>query len=63
MSLPSQWRSRLVDGPPLDPSTMRRAQARLDDLTKPRGSLGQLEPLVVQLAGIRVRLSPALRSP
>ncbi|MBU1742012.1 MAG: nicotinate-nucleotide--dimethylbenzimidazole phosphoribosyltransferase, partial [Proteobacteria bacterium] len=28
---------------PIDPTWSRRAQERLDDLTKPRGSLGRLE--------------------
>ena len=28
---------------PLDPSWLAQAQARLDSLTKPRGSLGRLE--------------------
>lgn len=63
MSLPSPWRSRLGDVPPLDPSAMRRAQARWDDLTKPRGSLGQLEPLVVQLAGITGQVAPRIAKP
>jgi len=31
---------------------MQTARARQDDLTKPRGSLGQLESLSVQIAGI-----------
>ncbi len=63
MSLPSPRRSRLGDVPPLDPSAMRQAQARLDDLTKPRGSLGQLEPLVVQLAGITGQVVPRIAKP
>jgi nicotinate-nucleotide--dimethylbenzimidazole phosphoribosyltransferase len=37
---------------PLDETAMRAAQARQDMLTKPRGSLGRLEALSVQLAGI-----------
>jgi nicotinate-nucleotide--dimethylbenzimidazole phosphoribosyltransferase len=32
--------------------TMALAQARLDSLTKPKGSLGRLEEFVVQLAGV-----------
>ncbi len=38
---------------PLDGSAMAQARARQDRLTKPRGSLGRLEELSVQLAGIR----------
>ncbi len=38
---------------PLDAETMCLAEDRLDSLTKPQGSLGKLERIVVQLAGIR----------
>ncbi|WP_413738886.1 nicotinate-nucleotide--dimethylbenzimidazole phosphoribosyltransferase [Sodalis sp. RH21] len=37
---------------PLDAAAMTRAQQRLDSLLKPPGSLGRLETLAVQLAGI-----------
>src|SRR5471032_3201497 len=37
---------------PLDAAAMTRAQQRLDGLLKPPGSLGRLETLAVQLAGI-----------
>ncbi|MBC8507676.1 MAG: nicotinate-nucleotide--dimethylbenzimidazole phosphoribosyltransferase [Anaerolineales bacterium] len=37
---------------PLDEAAMEAARIRQDDLTKPRGSLGQLEDLSVQIAGI-----------
>ena len=37
---------------PLDQSAMQQTRARLDTLTKPLGSLGVLEELAVQLAGI-----------
>jgi nicotinate-nucleotide--dimethylbenzimidazole phosphoribosyltransferase len=43
---------------PLDETAMRAAQARQDLLTKPRGSLGRLEELSVQLAGITRRCPP-----
>ena len=56
MTLPSPWRSRLGDVPPLDP-------ARLDNLTQPRGSLGQLESLVVQVAGITGQVVPRVAKP
>ncbi len=36
----------------LDKTAMQKAQARLDNLTKPVGSLGRLEDIVVQIAGI-----------
>ena len=45
---------------PLDESAMRKAQARQDTLTKPRGSLGRLEELAVQLAGITANPMPTL---
>lgn len=38
---------------PLDSAAMARAQQRLDSLVKPPGSMGRLESLAVQLAGIR----------
>ena len=44
-----------VEIPPLDDAARREAQAELDRKTKPRGSLGRLEELAVQLAGIGVK--------
>lgn len=41
-----------------DPAAMRAAQERLDQLTKPRGSLGALEALAVRLAGVTGRARP-----
>lgn len=38
---------------PLDEKAMDEARKRQDDLTKPQGSLGQLESLSIQIAGIR----------
>ena len=38
---------------PLDYSAMQAARARQNELTKPQGSLGRLEELSVQLAGIK----------
>ena len=41
---------------PLDADAMAAAGARLDRLTKPPGSLGRLESLVIELAGITGRV-------
>lgn len=46
--------------PPLDRNAMQLARERLDRLTKPRGSLGRLEELAVQLAGITGRVRQRL---
>ena len=45
---------------PLDESAMRAARARQDMLTKPRGSLGRLEELSIQLAGMRADPFPSV---
>jgi nicotinate-nucleotide--dimethylbenzimidazole phosphoribosyltransferase len=45
---------------PLDEVAMAGARARLDSLTKPPGSLGRLEDLAVQLAGITGVVAPPL---
>jgi len=44
--------------PPLDEAAMAAAQARQDQLTKPQGSLGRLEALSVQLAGMTGQINP-----
>lgn len=46
---------------PLDREAMARAQARQDMLTKPQGSLGRLEELSIQLAGIQGKPIPQIR--
>ena len=46
---------------PLDRSAMAEAQARQDTLTKPPGSLGRLEELSVQLAGIQGKTIPQIK--
>jgi nicotinate-nucleotide--dimethylbenzimidazole phosphoribosyltransferase len=46
--------------PALDEAAMRSARARQDTLTKPRGSLGKLEELSIQLAGMRANPFPAV---
>ena len=45
---------------PLDQEAMRQAQARQDNLTKPRGSLGLLEELSVKVAGIQGVAQPRI---
>ncbi len=45
---------------PLDKVAMAEAQKRQDDLTKPAGSLGRLEELSIQLAGIQGKASPRI---
>jgi nicotinate-nucleotide--dimethylbenzimidazole phosphoribosyltransferase len=45
---------------PLDANAMAAAAARWDSLTKPRGSLGRLETLACQVAGIVGQVRPRL---
>lgn len=45
---------------PLDESAMQAARARQDTLTKPRGSLGRLEELSIQLAGMTANPFPSV---
>jgi nicotinate-nucleotide--dimethylbenzimidazole phosphoribosyltransferase len=45
---------------PLDEKAMEEARKRQDSLTKPRGSLGQLESLSIQIAGIRGNPRPQI---
>lgn len=45
---------------PLDTAAMDQARARQQQLTKPAGSLGQLEGLAIQLAGLQGREKPSL---
>lgn len=46
----------------LNIETMQKAQKRLDNLTKPLGSLGRLEEIVKQLAGITGELFPCVKN-
>ncbi len=46
---------------PLDGEIMKRTQARLDDLTKPPGSLGIMEEIARTIAGITGREQPEIR--
>jgi nicotinate-nucleotide--dimethylbenzimidazole phosphoribosyltransferase len=54
------WRETAAAVGPLDAAAMAAARARQDRLTKPAGSLGRLEDLAVQLAGIQGREQPVL---
>lgn len=45
---------------PLDTAAMDQARARQQQLTKPTGSLGQLEGLAIRLAGLQGRERPTL---
>jgi nicotinate-nucleotide--dimethylbenzimidazole phosphoribosyltransferase len=46
---------------PLDKSSMNLARARQDELTKPTGSLGRLEELSIQIAGIQGKARPQIK--
>jgi nicotinate-nucleotide--dimethylbenzimidazole phosphoribosyltransferase len=48
---------------PLDVEAVRAARARQDNLTKPRGSLGVLEEVSIQLAGLSGQCPPPLPAP
>lgn len=50
-----------IDIPELDQSAMSAARKRQSILTKPPGSLGRLEELSVQLAGMRGHALPAIK--
>ncbi len=43
-----------------DPGLLEKAQAKLDDLTKPQGSLGRLEELAKQMVSITGNLAPTI---
>ncbi len=45
----------------LDSDLMQKAQDKLDNLTKPQGSLGRLEELAKQIVGITGDISPELK--
>ena len=46
---------------PLDEKSMEKARARQNELTKPAGSLGRLEELSIQLAGIQGKPRPRIK--
>ncbi|MEK7680387.1 MAG: nicotinate-nucleotide--dimethylbenzimidazole phosphoribosyltransferase [Deltaproteobacteria bacterium] len=45
----------------VDPALIKKAEARLDSLTKPKGSLGRLEEFAKKMAAITNRLRPEIR--
>ncbi len=47
---------------PLDAQSMKQARERQDRLTKPPGSLGRLEQVSIQLAGIQGKAIPCLKN-
>ncbi len=49
MSYAERWRAAIAA---VDPAVAAAARARVDALTKPRGSLGRLEDLAVRLCAI-----------
>lgn len=53
----------LPEIPAVDASARAAARARLDDMTKPPGSLGRIEDLAVTLAGIAGACPPPLPDP
>ncbi len=58
----SELLSKTIEGiKPLDKNAMSQAQARQDVLTKPQGSLGRLETLSIQLAGVQGKPIPQIR--
>lgn len=59
--MPSLISSTIEKIRPLDNKAMSEARSRQDMLTKPQGSLGRLEELSVQLAGIQGKPIPQIR--
>ncbi len=48
-----EWEKALQEIRPLSEQWLQKARERLDDLTKPRGSLGMLEDIAAKYVGIR----------
>lgn len=46
---------------PINKKAMKNARDRLDNLTKPLGSLGKLEEIAERISGIRGRLAPVIK--
>jgi nicotinate-nucleotide--dimethylbenzimidazole phosphoribosyltransferase len=62
-ALPSELREAIAAIGPLDAASAAAATDRLNRLTKPPGSLGRLETLAIQLAGIRGQVVGGLDHP
>jgi nicotinate-nucleotide--dimethylbenzimidazole phosphoribosyltransferase len=58
--MPTSLDTILKEIRPLDSSAMAAAQSRQNSLTKPHGSLGRLEELSIQIAGIKAEATPKL---
>jgi nicotinate-nucleotide--dimethylbenzimidazole phosphoribosyltransferase len=58
--MPTSLDTILKEIKPLDSSAMAAAQSRQNSLTKPHGSLGRLEEVSIQLAGIKGTALPKL---
>ncbi|MFC2050490.1 nicotinate-nucleotide--dimethylbenzimidazole phosphoribosyltransferase [Chloroflexota bacterium] len=58
--MPSSLDTILKEIKPLDSLAMAAAQSRQNSLTKPHGSLGRLEELSIQIAGIKSQVKPRL---
>jgi len=57
-----QFNSLIAQIQPLDTGAMQAARLRQDKLTKPQGSLGRLEDLSIQMAGITANALPQVRN-
>ena len=47
--------------PPLDQDAMEQARTRQQQLTKPSGSMGRLEEIAIQMAGITHQVLPTIQ--
>ena len=54
---------RIFDIKPLDRTIVAALQEKIDNLTNPKGSLGRLEELAIQVGTIQQTLSPSLQMP
>ncbi len=59
---PLDWTPPAV-APTADPALAARLQQRIDHLTKPRGSLGRIEALMLQIGLLQGRVDPQLLQP